>query len=411
MVILAHDIGEAPNLPAPVQWYVVIAALLLVGVFVLLVVRRTTPVYQSGPDYGGPGIPARGGAVLSALGLLALLVVIGQLVRLIVVVDGGGSRPTIGPVTVWVVFILVVPFASVVIGNWYTALNPWRTLGRLLPNRSSSQRTPGVWPAAAGLALFAWFQLVSATPNDPVVLGLAAVIYTSYLLGSMVAFGVEGGLRGYDIFTIYNRLVSSISPLGQTADGRLVWRGWLRSLPVVPEWRGLWAFVAVMLGSVLFDGLASVEWFPDSQSVVGATVQLFGVIVAVAALVRLAAPRRDAQGYAHALVPLAVALAFAHYFTLILFEGQQLIAAVSDPFGLGWDLFGTADREITYFEIPDVVVWYIQLTSIVIGSATGVVLVHDRALADFGTGAIRAQYAMLALMIGFTTVGILVLAG
>ena len=49
-----------------------------------------------------------------------------------------------------------------------------------------------------------------------------------------------------------------------------------------------------------------------------------------------------ATRFAHTLVPIALAYAVAHYLTLIVFEGQQLVAAVSDPFGLGWDLFGTA---------------------------------------------------------------------
>jgi hypothetical protein len=34
------------------------------------------------------------------------------------------------------------------------------------------------------------------------------------------------------------------------------------------------------------------------------------------------------------------AYAFAHYFTLVIFEGQLAIAAISDPFGLGWNLPG-----------------------------------------------------------------------
>jgi hypothetical protein len=269
----------------------------------------------------------------------------------------------------------------------------------------------GVWPAMVGLALFAWLQLISATPNDPVTLGLAAGIYTLYLGGAIAAFGVDGGLNSYDIFSVYNRLVSSIAPIGRTGDGRLVWRGWLRALPVLPRWRGLWAFVAVMVGTVLFDGLSGLDWFPDPDWPGGTTLLMLATVGVVAGALWLVAPGHDAQRYAHALVPIAVALAFAHYFTLIIFEGQLLVAALSDPFGLGWDLFGTADWTINYFEIPDAVVWYIQLTSIVIGSATGVALVHDRAIADFGTGAIRAQYAMLALMIGLSTIGLLVLAG
>ena len=43
------------------------------------------------------------------------------------------------------------------------------------------------------------------------------------------------------------------------------------------------------------------------------------------------------------LVPIAAAYLMAHYFTLFLTQGQFIITLASDPFGRGWDLFGTAD--------------------------------------------------------------------
>jgi hypothetical protein len=48
---------------------------------------------------------------------------------------------------------------------------------------------------------------------------------------------------------------------------------------------------------------------------------------------------------------------------------------------------------------------------IVTGHVLGVILAHDRALADFGREAIRSQYAMLLLMVALTTLGLLVLSG
>ena len=43
-----------------------------------------------------------------------------------------------------------------------------------------------------------------------------------------------------------------------------------------------------------------------------------------------------------------VALAYhvAHYLTALLVDGQYALAALSDPFALGWNLFGTADMQI-----------------------------------------------------------------
>jgi hypothetical protein len=109
-------------------------------------------------------------------------------------------------------------------------------------------------------------------------------------------------------------------------------------------------------------------------------------------------------------VPIALAYAVAHYLTLIIFEGQQIIRAISDPFAIGWDLFGTADRKVNFFITASEPVWYAQVAVIVTGHVLGVVLAHDRALGDFGTEAVRSQYAMLLLMVALTTLGLLILS-
>ena len=110
-------------------------------------------------------------------------------------------------------------------------------------------------------------------------------------------------------------------------------------------------------------------------------------------------------------MPIAFAYAFAHYFTLIIFEGQQLARMVSDPFGLGWDLFGTANWAIV-FSTSTTWVWYVQVVTIVSGHIGGVALAHDRALAEFGVKvAVRTQSAMLVLMVALTSFGLFILAG
>jgi len=87
-----------------------------------------------------------------------------------------------------------------------------------------------------------------------------------------------------------------------------------------------------------------------------------------------------------------------------------LLSALSDPFGRGWDLFGTADRAIDYWMSPTAI-WYVQVAAIVGGHLTGVVLAHDRALALFDpVRAVRSQYAMLALMVALTSLGLTILA-
>ncbi len=431
-VARAHGIGGRLDLPVPLSYFIVGAGVVLVITFIALAALWPEPRLQEGPRHEAARLTVRRGWLLPLLGVMALFLVIGQLIPPLFGLETDPTRPTIAPVLVWVVFWLVVPFAGAIIGDWYTDINPWRSLARVLRvgrgERTGLLDTLGVWPAAAVLVAFTWLELVSPDSGDPVTLGTAALVYTLGMLAAMAYAGRETGLAVFDGFTPYNRLLSAISPVGRRGDGRLVWRGWLRALTVLPAWRGLPAFVVVAIGTVTYDGASATESFRSlmgdfGQTMFGETVLLFGCVLAVGAaywIASWAAARmvggswttsRVAMRFAHTLVPIALAYALAHYMTLILFEGQQLIAAVSDPFALGWNLFGTADRKVDFFITAAEPVWYAQVAVIVTGHVLGVILAHDRALGDFGTEAVRSQYAMLLLMVALTTLGLLILAG
>ena len=431
-VAMAHGIGGRLDLPVPLSYFVVGAGVVLVISFIALAVLWPEPRLQEGPRHEAARLTVRRGWFLPTLGVIGLFLVIGQLIPPLLGLETDPTRPTIAPVLVWVVFWLVVPFAGAVIGDWYTDINPWRSLARVLRvghgERTGLLDNLGVWPAAILLVAFTWLELVSPNSGSPVTLGTAALVYTIGMMAAMAYAGREIGLAVFDAFTPYNRLLSAISPLGRRGDGRLVWRGWLRALTVLPAWRGLPAFVVVAIGTVTYDGASATESFRSAmgdfgQTMFGETVLLIGCVLAIGAaywIASWAAARmvgggwtvaRVAMRFAHTLVPIALAYALAHYMTLIIFEGQQLIAAVSDPFALGWNLFGTADRKVDFFITAAEPVWYAQVAVIVTGHVLGVILAHDRALGDFGKEAVRSQYAMLLLMVALTTLGLLILAG
>ena len=53
-----------------------------------------------------------------------------------------------------------------------------------------------------------------------------------------------------------------------------------------------------------------------------------------------------ARVFVYTLIPIAIAYHLAHFLTFFLIYGQQIIPLLSDPFGYGWDLFGTASYEV-----------------------------------------------------------------
>ena len=109
--------------------------------------------------------------------------------------------------------------------------------------------------------------------------------------------------------------------------------------------------------------------------------------------------------FIHTLVPIAAVYVAAHYFSFLIFEGQAIIYLASDPFGQGWDLFGTASRGIDYSLLSNDAIWYFQVGFVVCGHVAALILAHDRALVLYGQArqAIRSQYWMLAVMVGFTS--------
>jgi len=80
---------------------------------------------------------------------------------------------------------------------------------------------------------------------------------------------------------------------------------------------------------------------------------------------------------------------------------------VSDPFGRGWDLFGTADYAPNLTPVTQETIWYVQVAALVVGHVAGLAVAHDRAVAVFEgrRRALEAQLPMLGLMVVYTLGG------
>jgi ABC-type tungstate transport system substrate-binding protein len=112
------------------------------------------------------------------------------------------------------------------------------------------------------------------------------------------------------------------------------------------------------------------------------------------------------------LIPIAVAYHLAHYLSFLLLAGQLIIPLASDPFGFGWDLLGTARYRLNIGIINTRSVWVTAVVAIVVGHIIAVYLAHVMALRVFKENrlALRSQYPMLVLMVGYTIVGLWILA-
>ena len=431
--VLAH-VGGRTDLPVPLSFFVVGAGLAIVVSFVMLSSNWLRPRLQG--DYRRTTDSSRWlrslGTLAAFLGVVGLGLVVAN-----GVLDGSGSTRAIAPVLVWIVFWLAIPFASVVVGGLWRWISPYRRFVHLtsgaIAERPELLARIGVWPAVVAFFGFVWLELIFPDNTVPATLATATVVYGIYLFALSRRLGPETALTSGSAFETYTGVISRIAPieLVTTPDrgpARLERRGWLVALPHMPTLPGTAAFIIAMIGTVTYDGMAGAGWWADvtgdiRREVWFETVALLATCLVIGAAyygasrlaAHLAGAGRNtgeiAASFAHTLVPIAFAYAFAHYFSLIVFEGQQLLHVASDPFGRGWDLFGTADWRVV-FTPSQLWIWYVQVIVIVLGHIAAVVLAHDRALAEFELEvAVRTQYAMLVLMVTLTGLGLFILAG
>ncbi|GAC1319519.1 MAG: hypothetical protein NVSMB25_10440 [Thermoleophilaceae bacterium] len=361
----------------------------------------------------------------------------------------GTSTPTanLAPNVVYVEFWVGIAVASVLFGDVFRAFNPWRAVGRAvgwtlarLGRRATHRTYParlGRWPAVAGIAAFAWLELVYVDKSKPSTLALLALAYAAIQLAAMARYGVSAWSDRGDAFGVYFNLFARLS-IFAVRDRVLFLRKPLAGAAGWSSEAGNVALLCVAIGSTTFDGLSNgpvwASLGPDIQSAarglgssaameVANTVGLAGSIGVAAALYGVgvrgmrtvgegAETRGLARRFVHTLIPIAFAYALAHYFSLLAFNGQAIGFLISDPLGDGSDLFGTAKQGIDYNLISGAGIWYVQVAALVSGHVAGLVLAHDRALAIYGRArdATRSQYWMLVVMVGFTSLGLWLLS-
>jgi hypothetical protein len=362
------------------------------------------------------------------IGLALYLVLVGAAIY--------GSSDTvrnIAPVFVYVVFWVGMTLVCALVGNLWHVVSPFDTLAALMERvrRGPPEPEPyrwGRWPAVAGLAGFVWLELVPSNRAEPRTLALAIVIYTVFVLAGTARWG-RAWLREGEAFTVFFGLLANMAPIYADDEGRIRARPPLSGLVGLRPDAATQALVIVALGSTSFDGLSRTRFWIDLTRNIGdverTLLSTAGLVwaISVVTLAFVGAMRITGRlhkrrfpeltsAFVHSLVPIAFAYALAHYFSLLVFEGQSAIALASDPLGRGWDLFGTAGNAVNFTLVSTTTIAYVQASGIVAGHVAGVVVAHDRALALFpDREATRSQYPLLAAMVLFTVGGLALLLG
>jgi hypothetical protein len=435
----AHGLVQRQQLPIPQWLFAWAAAAVLVISFFALAVLWPQPRLER-----DNWRPVSGGRAIASVGVQIACGAIGVFLLVVTLLAGylgsGTALDNWAPTFLLITFWVGMVFASILFGGIYRAFSPFRAIGRLLPqlNRPYPERL-GRWPAAVGLWIFTWIELVSGWGEHPATLVTAALGYTILTLAAQCYWGVETWSRRGEAFAVYLEMFARMS-VWEVRDGVLGVRRPLSGLPRLDKAAGTVAFVTVMIGTVTFDGLSQGQLWKDlsadavdaldgigigalTASKIAATIGLLVCVGLVAGFYRLGIEgarsvggglsfSRLEFGFIHTLVPIAAVYVAAHYLTFLIFSGQGVFYLASDPFGQGWDLFGTVNSGIDYSVFPQEDAWYVQVAVVVVGHVAALMLAHDRALTMYGDPklAVRSQYWMLGVMVGFTSLALWLLA-
>ena len=432
--MLAHGVGARADLPLPAWLFAYGAGFAVLISFVALGILWPRPRLAAaapGAELPAPvqAIRTPGAWVLRVIGLLVYGVV---LVACLWGTNNAGIN--IAPYAIYVSFWVGMQLVSTFLGDAWRALNPLDTLaliafGRRLPDRTA-RPDPGLWPAAVMIGSFAWMELAYHDPASPRALGVWMVAYTVAALAGAALWG-RAWLRQGEGFAALFHLLAALAPFHRDAEtGRLRARWPLTGLSAVVPRPGLDALILTVLGSTTFDGVTRLDGWTDIvasragwERTLVTTVGLLFVIAVVAAVwagaTRLSAritgddQREVADAYLPSLVPIVIAYAIAHYFSLFVYESYNVVALASDPFGRGSDYFGTIDVVPNYRLLSTSTIAWVQAAAIVVGHVSGVVAAHDRAVERHRSAklATRSQWPLVAAMVLYTVGGLGLLLG
>jgi len=206
-------------------------------------------------------------------------------------------------------------------------------------------------------------------------------------------------------------------------------------------------FILMLISIVLFDGLSETplwqwikEFVAQSQALRPALlnmksngldilmlVQTTGLIMVfllacmtyglITFLIWLAA-RREASmlviacQFAPSLLPIAIAYHLAHYVSYFMLAGQLIVPILSDPFALGWDIWGTQSHRIDLSVINAENVWWIAIFALITGHVIAVFVAHAKAIHLFTKHeiAVRSQTPMMVFMVLLTMLSLWILS-
>ena len=422
--VLGHGVGQVYESPIPLWLYLLGAAATVALSFILRALSRREPRALVEKRVAGP----RGAAILrttfkfGGIFFFALMLVAGIVVR-----SEGFTTATL---LFWLGLVVGMVFLSSLLDGIWEAADPWANLEDLyrIEGVETARRTPPWWLGPVLLYALFWLELISGAGFEDFWIVTAAVVYSIYAFSLRAAFHEDWATA--DPFSILFGFAGRIAPLRLGGDG-IYARSPLAGIDDhEPMDRALFASVFLILASTTLDNIRETVAWTDFRFSTGldalpprlldsVAFVVFGIMFLAPFLLAISTARwrKDesvvgiGRRFGWSLVPIGVAYILSHNVPLLITGVPRLVALLSDPFELGWNLLGTAGAFGNFAPSPKLV-WFLEVALIVGGHILGVLSAHRTAvrLAPSHGAAVRSQYALTGLMTLYTVATLALLA-
>jgi len=164
-------------------------------------------------------------------------------------------------------------------------------------------------------------------------------------------------------------------------------------LTMIPPWFQ-WTDLIMLNTGIAPYALVTIALF----AFVGLTILVYFIFVLFASRSSLLTPH-PFIAFAYPLIPLALLFHLSHNVFHLFGEGKNLIIVSSDPFGWGWDIFGTRGYRLETILSFDMI-YYIQIAFAIAGFAYALYLCRRTSMNDFaGRGLIPLSILIVCLTI------------
>lgn len=463
--VFAHAFGARHQLEVPLYYYVLGAGLTVMLSFVIAtwLVRRVDTTAPTSAflllDGDGIGRPLMvwSNRIIATLGVLIFLLILSTGIW-------GADSPTrnFAPIFVWSLWWVGMVYIQALGTDIWSIANPWSSLHGLICRLSSRDPDKMIfsypqhlhcWPALLLFWGFAWLEQIAPFGEQPRILVLIISTYSLFTLIGMWLFGRQCWLQKVEVFSILFSYLAAIAPLTlrpshSGSENSLYLRPpavGLLEKPALPP--SLIALMLLLLASVSFDGFRDtqswvniIDWaltrrwlydplfwvqqqnidlylFLETMGLIITPLLFFLSFYLISAFsARLTKGQMSASHFAGtfvlSLLPISFAYHIAHYLTFLLLAGQLAIPVISDPFQLGWDLFGTRTNQLNVGVIGVSTTWWVAMGAVVIGHIYAVYIAHVAAIRSLNQSriALISQLPLIALMIGYTMLSLWILA-